>query len=109
LLQSVSLGHRIFGRASHTGGQQAYMTASTTANLYLCTVAAGGTFSGCTDTGINTNYAFTAAVSGGTVYLATDGGPSGLFLCTVNPDGTLSGCTAQTDPAISSPRGMAIH
>jgi hypothetical protein len=42
-------------------------------------------------------------------YLATDDAPSGLFLCTVNQDGTLSGCTPQTDPAISSPWGMAIH
>jgi DNA-binding beta-propeller fold protein YncE len=32
-----------------------------------------------------------------------------VSVCAVNSNGTLSGCTPQTDPAISSPWGMAIH
>ena len=74
----------------------------------MCAIGPAGVLSACQQTAVGApsdNILF----SGGVAYLATDGGPSGLFLCTLNHDGTLSGCVAQTDPAISSPWGMAIH
>ena len=74
----------------------------------MCAIGAAGSLSGCQQTAVGApsdNIVF----GNGVAYLATDGGPSGLFLCTVDQDGTLSGCTPQTDPAISSPWGMAIH
>jgi hypothetical protein len=74
----------------------------------VCAIGAAGSLSGCQQTAVGApsdNILF----GNGMAYLATDGGPSGLFLCTLDQDGTLSGCTPQTDPAISSPWGMAIH
>jgi hypothetical protein len=74
----------------------------------VCAIGAAGSLSGCQQTAVGApsdNILF----SGSLAYLATDAAPSGLFLCMVDQDGTLSGCTPQTDPAISSPWGMAIH
>jgi hypothetical protein len=61
------------------GGQLAYLaaTAAPTTGLSLCTVATDGTFSNCTFTGINTNYAFTSAISGSNLYLAVENGLTG--------------------------------
>jgi hypothetical protein len=74
----------------------------------ICAIGSAGSLSGCQQTAVGApsdNILF----GNGVAYLATDADPSGLFPCTVNQDGTLSGCTSQTDPAISSPWGMAIH
>jgi hypothetical protein len=73
-----------------------------------CAIGAAGALSDCQQTAVGApsdNILF----NGGLVYLATDGGPSGLFMCTLNQDGTVTGCVPQTDPAILSPWGMAIH
>jgi hypothetical protein len=74
------------------GGALAYLTAGS--SLFLCTLATDGTFADCTDSAVNTNYAFSVAVAGGSLYFTAENGltGAGAMLCSLGAGSLPSGC-----------------